>query len=71
MSGPVDVRLWLSDERHMYGVGTKSRAKCEEAIAALAELIDAVGPALYELRDRSEAKKGLMAALARVKGESQ
>lgn len=34
----------------------------------VAELIEAVGPALYELRDKSEAKKDLIVALARVKG---
>lgn len=42
MSAPVNVRQWLGDERFMYGPGTESRAKCEEAHAAVAELIDAV-----------------------------
>lgn len=40
----------------------------DKARAEVAELIEAVGPALYELRDKSEAKKDLIAALARVKG---
>lgn len=40
----------------------------EDAYGAVAELIEAIGPALYELRDKSEAKKDLIAALARVKG---
>ena len=41
MSDPVDVRQWLGDERFMYGPRTESRAKCEEAYAAVAELIEA------------------------------
>lgn len=43
-------------------------AYLRQARAAVAELIEAVGPALYELRDGGEAKKDLIAALARVKG---
>lgn len=36
----VDVLQWLGDERFMYGPGTASRVKCEEARAAVAELIE-------------------------------
>lgn len=43
-------------------------ADLDEARDAVAELIEAIGPALCELRDRSDAKKDLIAALARVKG---
>ncbi|MEI4518654.1 MULTISPECIES: hypothetical protein [unclassified Stenotrophomonas] len=49
MSAPLDVLQWLGDERFMYGPGTESRAKCEEAHAAVAELIEAADKALAAL----------------------
>ncbi len=48
MSAPLDVLQWLGDERFMYGPGTESRAKCEEAHAAVDELIEA-GTAYAEI----------------------
>ncbi len=82
MSRSVDVLQWLGDDRFMYGPGTESRAKCEEARAAVAELIEAdeafdlayVNWAAEEtdplpLRDAFVAAKDRRrAALARVKG---
>ena len=77
MSGLVDVRQWLGDERFMYGPGTESRAKCEEAYAAVAELIEAASEVDRLSRDFSvwddpeSVERAVLrqrAALARIQG---
>lgn len=69
---PVDVLAVMDelidfDERHPV-YEPQAKHKAHAARAAVAGLIEAIGPALYELRDKSEAKKDLIAALSRVKG---
>lgn len=79
----VDVRQWLGDERFMYSPGTQSRAKCDEAFAAVAELIAAdeeynrareawlASPGKHdEFQATRDAWKRRMKALVRVKGEA-
>lgn len=82
----VDVLQWLGDERFMYGPDTESRAKCEEARAAVAEPIERIEAALRgecqyfvlgtdgiqirEVRITKANLDSLKAALARVKGEA-
>lgn len=77
MSG-VDVRQWLGDERFMYGLGTESRAKCDEAYSAVCELIEAFERMILTGIDErthyeymSQRDHYARAALRRVKGESE
>lgn len=51
----VDVLQWLGDERHMYGVGTESRATCEAVYSAVAELIEENAAMKELLRVQDEA----------------
>ncbi len=66
---PVNVLQWLGDERFMYGPDTESRIKCEEARAAVAELIEASSQ-VHDAVAGNEDWGRLWSALARVKGES-
>lgn len=68
MIAHVDVRQWLGDERFMYGPGTESRAKCDEAFAAVAELIGAAEEVQADALILGMEIPRLVAALARVKG---
>jgi hypothetical protein len=66
----VDVLQWLGDERFMYGPDTESRAKVEEAHAALAEMIEEAEKIEAFIHRIGMHCKPFSAALARVKGES-
>lgn len=78
-----DVRQWLCEERLMYAPGTPGRAKCDEAFAAVVELIAAdeeynrareawmASPGKHgEFQATRDAAKRRTLAFARVKGES-
>lgn len=66
----VDVLQWLGDGRFMYGPDTESRAKCEEARAAVAELIEALDLAAYGEYLPESVEQQIRTSLARVRGES-
>ena len=66
----VDVLQWLGDERFMYEPDTESRAKCEEARAAVAELIEALDLAAYGEYLPESVEQQIRTSLARVRGES-
>ncbi|QEU34099.1 hypothetical protein [Stenotrophomonas maltophilia] len=66
----VDVLQWLGDERFMYGPDTESRANCEEARAAVAELIEALDLAAYGEYLPESVEQQIRTSLARVRGES-
>lgn len=74
----VDVLAVMLDDaqkakRHRMTVDAEYADDAEEeseaAIAAVAELIEAASDICYEVSDRSEGKRLLVEALARVKGE--
>lgn len=69
MSG-VDVLEVLDRAVRVLDLGKShyTAACVTDARAAVAELIEVASDVLYELRDKSDAKNALIAALSRVRG---
>ncbi len=69
----VDVRSWIREASvaidRAYGPQAQLTKEDSTVDAAVAELIEAADEVLYELRDKSEAKAALIAALKKARGK--